>query len=145
QIFHGGKYSARIERTAASAGAFGGIAATIPVDFSGTTIEWRGFMRTENVSDAIALAVREDGDTPNLAFATTQNLAVRGTTDWKEYTATVSVNPSAKTLLLFVLVSGTGKAWVDDLRLLVDGKPVAEAPGIGQSQPPVVTSVVQVF
>jgi len=38
------------------------------------------------------------------------------------------VVPEAKLLVFGFLLSGTGKAWVDDLRLLVDGKPVADAP-----------------
>ena len=93
---HGGRYSARIERTSASANQFTTVNAVIPVDFTGKTIEWRGYLKTENTSDAIAIWMREDGDTPNIAFATTQGLGVKGTNDWKEYSITLNLLPAAK-------------------------------------------------
>ena len=127
KVFHSGKYAARIDRTASSLGTFSTLTASIPLDFAGKTIEWRGFVKTENASDAAAIWFREDGDKPSLAFATTQGLRVNGTTDWKEYSITLSVVPEAKQLVFGFLLSGTGKAWVDDLRMLVDGQPVANA------------------
>jgi hypothetical protein len=57
-----------------------------------------------------------------------QRLNVHGTTDWKEYTVSVPVQPNARTLSFGFLLTGAGKAWADDLRLLVNGKPIAEAP-----------------
>lgn len=38
--------------------------------------------------------------------------------------------PEARRLVYGVLTSGTGKTWVDDLQLLVDGKPIWETPNI---------------
>ena len=139
KVFHGGKYSARIERTASSSSTFSTLTTGIPLDFLGKTIEWRGFLKTENVSDAVAIWLREDGDTPNLAFATTQTLGVKGTTDWKEYSITLPVATGAKQLAFGVLLIGTGKVWADDLRLLVDGRPVAEGPPL-ETLPPVFAS-----
>jgi hypothetical protein len=52
-IVHSGRWSARLERTAASPQAFSTLTKTIPVDFAGTTIEWRGFLRSETVSERI--------------------------------------------------------------------------------------------
>lgn len=75
----------------------------------------------------VALWLREDGNTPNLAFATLQGLNLNGTRDWTEYSVSVSVLPEGKQLYFGFLLSGTGKGWVDDLLLLVDGKPVALA------------------
>ena len=128
KVVHSGKFSARIERTASSANTFSYLIAAIPMDFAGKTIEFRGFLKTENVSDAVAVWMREDGATPNLAFATSQGLGVRGTTDWREYAVSLNVVPDAKSLVFGFLLSGTGVAWGDDFRLLVDGKPISEAP-----------------
>jgi hypothetical protein len=128
QVVHNGKYAARIERNESSSETFSTLTTAIPLDFAGKTIEWRGFVKTENVSDSVAIWLREDGDTPGLAFATSQGLRVNGTTDWKEYSITLPVKSEANKLVFGFLLSGTGKAWVDDLRLLVDGKPVADAP-----------------
>jgi len=98
------------------------------MDFAGTTIEWRGFLRSEGVSDYLGLWMREDGDTPGLAFDNMQQRQVKGTNDWMEYSITLPVHRDAKQLYFGVLIAGTGKVWADDLRLLVDGKPIWEAP-----------------
>jgi hypothetical protein len=127
-IAHGGRRSARLERTATSPEAFSTLTKAIPADFAGKTIEWRGFLRSEAVSEFMGLWMRLDGDAPNLGFASMQPQQVRGTNDWKEYSITLPLHPDAKQLVFGVLISGTGKVWVDDLRLSVDGKPVWEAP-----------------
>jgi len=131
QVFHSGKYSARIERSATTAGTFSTITVAIPLDFTGQMITWRGWIKTEDVSDSVALWLREDqGTTASVAFATSQGLGVKGTTDWKQYSISVPVVSGATTVIFGFLVSGTGKGWVDDLELLVDGVPAAQAPGI---------------
>jgi hypothetical protein len=133
---HTGRSSARLERTATSAQMFTTITKNIPVEFGGKTIEWRGFLKSESVSDFFALWMREDGDTPNLAFATLQPRQLKGTTDWTEYSITLPIEREAKQLYFGVLLAGTGKLWADDLTLLVDGKPVSEAPPIERPKTP---------
>jgi hypothetical protein len=125
---HGGRWSVRLERISPSAQPFSTLTRSIPIEFSGTTIEWRGFLRTENVSEFMGLWMRQDGDTPSLAFATMQPRQINGTNDWTEYSITFPVNREAKQLFFGVLLAGTGKVWADDLQLLVDGKPVWDAP-----------------
>ena len=128
-VVHGGRWAARLERAPDLGGQpFSTLTRSIPVDFAGTTIEWRGFLRSENVSDFMGLWMRQDGDVPNLAFATMQPQQIRGTNDWKEYSIQFRLHPEARQLFLGVLLGGTGTVWADDLRLLVDGKPVWEAP-----------------
>src|SRR5207248_8529204 len=46
KIVHGGHWSARIERAADTTRDFSTITKSIPIDFSGETIELRGFLRT---------------------------------------------------------------------------------------------------
>ena len=127
QVFHSGKYSARLERDASSAGTFTTITLVLPLDFSGQTIEWRGFFKMENVSDYAALWMRIDGSGGTVAFNSLQSQALKGTTDWKEYAITLPNAAAGQQLFVGFLAAGTGKAWVDDLQLLVDGKPVAQA------------------
>jgi hypothetical protein len=127
-IVHGGRWSARLERTATSPEAFSTLTKSIPADFAGKTIEWRGFLRSEAVIDFMGLWMRQDGDAPNLGFASMQPRQIRGTNDWTEYSITLPLPPDARQLVFGVLVAGTGKVWADDLRLSVDGKPVWEAP-----------------
>ena len=134
KVVHGGRWSARIERAFDSSSNFSTVTKSIPIDFSGTTIELRGFLRTEDVSDFVGLWMREDGESPSLAFDNMQSRQLKGTTPWTEYSITLPVHPEAKQLFFGVLVAGTGKAWADDLQLLVDGKPVWEAPRIERAK-----------
>jgi C-terminal processing protease CtpA/Prc len=131
QVVHSGHWAVRVERTADSPNPFSGINKVFPMDVKGTTIVLRGFIRTEDVSNYTALWMREDGDSAqggSLAFATLQDKQIRGTTDWTEYSISVPVHAEAKQLFIGFFVAGSGKGWVDDLQLLVDGKPFWEAP-----------------
>jgi C-terminal processing protease CtpA/Prc len=137
KIVHGGRWSARLERDATSPNGFSTITKAIPMDFAGARIEWRGFLRIEGVSDFVGLWMREDGDTPSLAFDNMEQRQVKGTRDWTEYSITLPVHRDAKQLYFGVLVAGSGKVWADDLQLLVDGKPVWEAPRVERPKTPI--------
>ena len=119
KVVHGGRWSARIERHSDSPRDFTNIGNFIPIDFSGETVELRGFLRTEDVSDFAGLWLREDGTTPNLALDNMQDQQLKGTTGWKEYSIKLHLLPEATRLFFGVLLVGTGKAWADDLQLLV--------------------------
>lgn len=127
-VVHGGRRALRIERGAASASTFSAVTLAIPMDFAGREIEMRGFLRTEAVAGFAGLWMREDGATPALAFENMHERHVSGTTEWTEYSIRLPVHPDATDLYFGVLLQGTGKAWADDLQLLVDGKPIAQAP-----------------
>jgi len=127
KVVHGGHWSARLERHADSPSNFSALNKSIPMDFTGQTVELRGFLRTEDVSGFAGLWMREDGERHGLAFDNMQDQGLRGTTEWKEYSIKLAINSDATQLFFGVLLSGTGKMWADDLQLLVDGKPVWEA------------------
>jgi C-terminal processing protease CtpA/Prc len=130
KVVHGGRWSARIERGTESAQQFSSLTKSIPMDFTGRKVELRGYLRTENVSGYAGLWMREDGESPSLEFANMADSNLKGTTDWAEYSISLPVNPDAKTLYFGVVLAGTGKAWADDFQLMVDGKPVWEAPKV---------------
>ena len=130
RVFHGGQRSVRIERQAGSTPDFSVVSVSLPVDFAGGRIQLHGFVRTEDVTGAAAMWMRLDGPGGPLEFDTTQKLNVHGTTDWTEYTISVRVHPDGRQLVFGFLLTGTGKAWADDFRLLVDDKPITEAPRV---------------
>jgi C-terminal processing protease CtpA/Prc len=130
-VVHGGQWSARIERNADSPAAFSSFAALIPIDFLGTTIELRGFLRTQDVKDFAGLWMREDGVfAKNLAFDNMQSQQVKGTSDWTEYMIRLPLRTGARELAIGALLSGTGTVWVDDLQLLIDAKPLWDVPHV---------------
>jgi hypothetical protein len=76
----------------------------------------------------MGLWMRQDGDAPNLAFVSMQPRQIKGTNDWTEDSITFPLHADGRQLFFGVLLGGTGKVWADDLRLLLDGKPVWDAP-----------------
>jgi C-terminal processing protease CtpA/Prc len=128
ETVHSGKWAVRLERTATSQGTFSVITKSLPVDFLGGTVELRGYLRTKDVTGYAGLWLREDGDADMLKLENMEGQQVKGTHDWTEYSIQLPVEPRARTLYLGVLVEGAGTLWADDLQLLVDGKPIANAP-----------------
>ena len=129
KVVHGGKWAVRIDRNARSPQNFSAATLSIPIDFPGTRIELRGFLKLENVSEYAGLWMREDGDNGVAAFDNMQSRELKGTHPWMEYSITLPLRAEARQLFFGVLMGGTGKTWADDLRLLVDGKAVWEVPG----------------
>lgn len=127
-IVHSGHGSVRIERNATSPNNFSNIGKTTPIDFSGKTVELRGFLRLQDVSGFAGLWLREDGDAPTLAFNNMHERQLKGTKDWAAYKIELPLVATAQKLVFGVLMNGTGRVWADDLKLLVDGKPIWELP-----------------
>ena len=129
KIVHGGARSVRLERTANSADEFSTVTKQIPLGLAGKQLELRGFLRTEAVSGFAGLWMREDGETGVAAeFDNMEKQGLKGTVDWKQYSVVLPLDPDANQLSFGVLLSGAGKAWADDLQLLIDGKPIWEVP-----------------
>jgi C-terminal processing protease CtpA/Prc len=127
---HGGKWALRIDRNEKSPAGFTTVNRTIPIDFAGAILELRGFLRTDKVSEFAGLWMRQDGDSGSVAFDSMQRRQLKGTTGWTEYSITLPIEPSAKRLIFGVLGAGVGTIWADDLRLLVDGRPLESVPRI---------------
>ncbi len=128
EVVHSGRWSGRLERTAASPGPFSSLTLSLPMEFAGRNVEWRGYLRTEDVNGMAALWLRQDGESGRVAFDNMAGRQLKGTSGWTQYSVTLPVHPDGRTLVFGVLLSGTGKAWADDFELLVDGKPIWEAP-----------------
>jgi len=130
QVVHGGRWALRIERTATSPGEFTAVSKVLPIDFTGTELELRGFLRTDDVANFAGLWMREDGDAGAVAFDNMQGRQLKGTTGWTEYSIVLPLRKEARRLVFGVLAAGTGRVWADDLRLLVDGTPIMQVPRV---------------
>ena len=125
---HSGKGAARIERHADSPSDFSPIIVSLPAEFSGTTIELRAYLRSEAVEGVAALWLREDGESGSVAFDNMLDRQLRGTHPWTPFSIRLPLKAEARRIVFGAFLAGTGKAWLDDVELLVDGKPVWEAP-----------------
>jgi hypothetical protein len=129
QVAHSGNCSARFVRTSSSSGTFSDITYSVPGGLSGQTLQWTGWVKTQNVNGYAAIYFGEyDAAGNNLGFASTQGLAVSGTTGWSQFTVALPLNSQAAQIGIGALLGGAGTAWVDDLQLAVDGQAVASIP-----------------
>jgi C-terminal processing protease CtpA/Prc len=127
-IAHTGRRSARFERNAGSPGDFSVLSSSIPADFTGQAIQLRGFLKTESVSGFVGLWLREDANGTVLRLDNMQSSKLEGTTGWTQYTVTLPFDPTADKISFGALLQGTGKAWADDLEVLIDGHSLTEIP-----------------
>ncbi len=127
-----------------SGASFGVATGSFPVkDAAGKTVRFSAWIKTENVRNGYAgLWWRVDGpgegaNRPTLAFDNSQarfidgkpdgnNGTIRGatgTTPWTLYEFELPVGTSASNINFGVLFSGTGTAWVDSMKVELDGEP----------------------
>lgn len=139
KVVHSGQWSVRLVRTPDSPSTFSTITRGMPVDFAGQEIELRGWLRTDNVSGMAGLWLRADGDAGTLGFDNMASQQLKGSHDWAQYSVAIPLSRQAKRLAYGFLVSGTGTGWADDLELLVDGKPLSEAPRAARPTTPLDT------
>jgi len=128
KVVHGGSWAGRLERTVGSSGTFSTFTASVPMDFAGTMLELRGFLKTKDVNGWAGLWMREDAASGAVAFDNMQVRSVEGTTGWTAYTIRLPIELAGTKLFFGALLAGEGTVWVDDLQLLVDGRPIKDAP-----------------
>jgi C-terminal processing protease CtpA/Prc len=121
-----GNNSIRLQKEISSTKpGFGVITFSLPANFKGAEIALRGFIKTENVQDGYAgLWLRSDMGAQTLGFDNMNGKGVTATTDWKQYSITVSMNEEVTSIAFGGLLTGKGKSWFDKLELLIDDKPV---------------------
>jgi hypothetical protein len=124
--------------------SFGVATGSFPVkDAAGKTVRFSAWIKTENVGKGYAgLWWRVDGpgegtNRPTLAFDNSQariidgtpdanNGTVRGatgTTPWTLYEFELPVGKTASNINFGVILTGTGTAWVDSMKVELDGEP----------------------
>jgi C-terminal processing protease CtpA/Prc len=122
-----GKKSVLIQKVTDDA-QFGCIATSIPAIYEGKTIVLTGWLKLENVTDGNAgLIMRIDGDYKMLQFDNMNQQQINGTANWKEYKIELPLPTEARTIFVGAINSGTGKLWVDNLSITIDGKDFKKA------------------
>lgn len=126
---HSGKASLLLECIGPKAEkSFGCIAYSIPANYEGKQIELRAYMKLQNVTNGpIGLMLRIDGPNGGLQFDNMQQKNIQGTSDWKLYSVILPLPEDAKQFYIGALLIGTGKLWVDDFQLLIDGEDISKA------------------
>lgn len=102
---------------------------SIKSTFGGKKVTLTGYIKSESVEGGIAgMWLRVDADGKMLNIDNMENRAIKGTTDWKQYTVELPYNDEEATEVWFgTYITGKGKIWMDNFQLLVDGKPIQNA------------------
>jgi RNA polymerase sigma factor (sigma-70 family) len=119
-VRHGGNRSCRVESRTEKPTGFAMLSQTIRADhYRGERVRLSGYLKSDNLSGIATLWMRVDGKNELLAIDKTITQAVRGTTDWQRPCSVLDVPAESDTIRFAVLVEGSGKAWVNDLKLEV--------------------------
>ncbi len=124
-VVYSGKSSLRLESKSTER-RFGVATSRFPIDHArGKKLKYTGMIKTENVKDGQAsLWWRVDGEKGgSLAFDNMKKRGPANTTPWRQYVIEMDIPPEGINIHFGVLLTGTGKAWFDDLRIALDGKP----------------------
>lgn len=111
-----------------SSKTFGSAGYGIPAIYDAKEIEVQAYMKLDNVADGtIGLMIRVDGSSGVLGFENMMSKNIQGTRDWTLYSVKIPYPEYAKNIYIGAILSGTGKLWVDDFNLFLDGKEIGEA------------------
>jgi erythromycin esterase len=105
---------------------FGVATSSFPVDSArGKKLLYKGYIRTEDVKDGHAGLWWRVDKAPQqvVAFDNMANRGPRGTSGWQEYVIELDIPGDGTNINFGVLLTGSGKAWFDNLKIYLDGKP----------------------
>ena len=140
-IFHSGNTSAYLKSVKQKIKGFGTIMQAINAgQYHGKRIRFSAWVKAKDVDDWAGLWMRvDDYNVFNIAlsFDNMFDRPVKGTKDWQKFSIVLDVPVTGSKILLGALLSGTGKIWMDDVKIeIVDNTvPVTgmdhlpEAPG----------------
>ncbi|REA62840.1 hypothetical protein DSL64_07920 [Dyadobacter luteus] len=116
---YNGTYSASIELGTGKPG-YKTLSYSLPENYPGNTVTLKGFVKTQNIENGYAaLWIRID---PALGY---HEVKVEGTTDWSEYEVSLTMNPEkTKQIVVGGALFGSGKLWLDNFQIYIDGKPI---------------------
>ncbi|HWB94756.1 MAG TPA: S41 family peptidase [Puia sp.] len=132
-----GKYAVSIRQLPNAKAGYGGLSTTIAPPAEGSVLRLTGYIKTENVAGYAGLWFRlQDHANTVIGFKGMQQQYIHGTNDWKEYSIEIPYNAKAAgRIVVGALLAGSGKMWVDDLHLYVDGKAAGLVPAKALTSP----------
>ena len=128
-VKHSGKYSLLIKPSGLESvdvdQNFGAAGFRIKNTYKGKRVEVTAFMKCENVIGSIKLMLRVDGKEHKiLQYGTMKEKTIAGTQRWKEYKLEIDIPENGIDIYIGGMLIGSGKLWIDDFRVQVDGKDI---------------------
>jgi pimeloyl-ACP methyl ester carboxylesterase len=125
---HRGERCLSIERTGGdSSDTFGSIVNVIPAKYQGKEIEFKAYLKFQDVTDFVGILIRIDNPQETVEFKSMQSEHIHGTKDWTQYGIKAMIPPGAQKIFVAAILGGPGKLWVDDAQVLIDGQDISQA------------------
>ncbi len=140
---HSGKASALLAAKGEPTKGFGTLMQmTEAGTFVGKRVRFTAQIRAQAVSDWAGLWFRVDGEkASSLAFDNMQDRPIKGDSGWTSYSIVLDVPKEAAALAFGVLLSGSGKVWIDSARFEVVDQSVATTGAPKHINPPSPTNL----
>jgi hypothetical protein len=91
-----------------------------PEEYLGKRLKLSAYIKSEDVKDWAGMWMRVDGEKgKTLSFDNMQTRPIEGSTAWKQYQIILDVPKESINLSYGVLLSGTGKVWMDSFEFEV--------------------------
>jgi hypothetical protein len=118
KVAHGGQASASIRSLSDKTSSFRATTQFLKADaYRGKKIRLAGYLKTRDVVGWCGIWIRADGPSGTLTIDNMASSALKGTTDWTRYEATIDVPAAAMRLAFGSLLNGAGQVWADDLTI----------------------------
>ena len=89
----------------------------VPLD---RIIELSGWIKTIDAESVVMVIQCWDDNYNLVGFGTTESeINITGTNDWTQYTTTVKVPAETESIIVRLVLTGTGQVWFDDVTLVV--------------------------
>jgi pimeloyl-ACP methyl ester carboxylesterase len=100
----------------------------IPAKYEGNEIEIKFYLKLENVDKYVDFSFWiEDEDNGMLQYKNLSAIKINGTKGWQQYSLKLGLKKEAAKIYLFPALYGTGKLWIDDIQVLIDGTDISKA------------------
>lgn len=125
-VKHSGKASANIQFIGTAANGFVTLTQICQAEaYRGKRVRFSAWVKTDAPGDHAQLWFRLDAPTRMPGFDNMAGRPIKGRTDWKPYELVLEVPDDVAQLVFGLMSFGTGRVWLDDVKLEVVGNEVA--------------------
>lgn len=128
ETVHSGNQALYVTRINEDADPFASIVNTLPAKYAGKEIEFKAWLKYEDVKKYTGLLINmDDANGQSVAFRSMASQKIRGTKDWALYSIKAHIPETAQKIYVACILAGPGKLWMDDAQVLIDGIGISKA------------------
>ncbi|MBB6235960.1 pimeloyl-ACP methyl ester carboxylesterase [Pedobacter sp. AK013] len=96
--------------------------------YEGREVEIRLYAKLKDVAHHVDFSVRiDDQDYDMLQYKNSLKTRISGNRDWQQYSLILPLSHDARRICFWPALYGSGKLWIDDVQVLIDGVDISQA------------------